>query len=385
MAKDEKNEEQVTVENEPQLPAVKKKKKESETWKRTKVLFRMFLRFTKMFLLFTLGILLLAGIILSIYHNVKLSSEKEYLIMNGIQVEVDGKYLHVVKSEADYSEVTVVFLHGDRTTDDSVALQPIFHELKDRVSYCYVDRAGAGFSDASGGEDRDVDSLIAETRKAVEAAGMKTPYILVPEGTAGIMALRWANRYPDEVKGIFGIGMVYPEQFEGVESGDYIGFGDWLNYVFFKIGGVRLFKGMKPTDPAGIYTEAQMNTRSALINKGAFSKDMYNEDKAMIDGAKLVMEQGWPKDIPIILMYGNPLMEPYISLDEDTKYKLENARQAYPDEDFVAEYYEEQREFFSKKENVEMLEIPGPVRLAIYAPKEIANELLNLVKNISTK
>ena len=384
MDKNDRTEEQPVVESEAPVP-VKPKKKESATWKRAKVLFRIFLRFTKLFLIVSLGILIVAGIILAIVHRAKLSSEKEYLMMNGIQVEVDGKYLHVVKGGPEDSGVTLVFLHGDRTSDDCIALEPLFKELDDKIAYIYVDRAGVGFSDASDGGDRDVDTIIDETRKAVEGAGVKGPYVLVPQGTAGIMAVHWANKYPDEVKGIFGIGMAYAEQFEGMDSGDYLTFGDWFTKFFFSIGGVRLFSGMKPSDPAGIYTEAQMNTRSALINRGAFTSDMYNEDKKMVDAAKLVMSEGWPKDIPIELMYGNPLAEPYISLDEDTKMRLESAQQQYPDEDFVGEYYEEAREFFEKMDNVTIYEIPGPVRLTIYAPKEIAEELLNFVQNKVTQ
>ena len=382
--KNDKTEEQAAVQSEVPAP-VKPKKKESATWKRAKVLLRIFLRFTRLFLIVTLGIVIIAGIILAIVHRAKLSSEKEYLIMNGIQVEVDGRYLHVVKGGPEDSEVTVLFLHGDRTSDDCVALKPLFKELEEKISYCYVDRSGVGFSDESDGGDRDVDTIIEETRKAAEAAGKKGPYVLVPQGTAGIMAIHWANKYSDEVKGIFGIGMAYPEQFEGMEPGDYLTFGDWFTKFFFSIGGVRLFSGMKPSDPAGIYTGTEMNTRSALINRGAFTSDMYNEDKKMVEAAILAMEEGWPKDIPIELMYGNPLEEPYLSLDEDTKSRLESVQQQYPDEDFVGEYYEEVRDFIKDKENVSIKEIPGPVRLTIYAPKEIASELLNFVQNAVTK
>ena len=96
MEKNDKTEEQAAVQSEVPAP-VKPKKKESATWKRAKVLLRIFLRFTRLFLIVTLGIVIIAGIILAIVHRAKLSSEKEYLIMNGIQVEVDGRYLHVVK------------------------------------------------------------------------------------------------------------------------------------------------------------------------------------------------------------------------------------------------------------------------------------------------
>jgi len=361
-----------------------KKKKTSAFWSRVKVTGRVFLHFTKLFLIFTVVILTIAGIVLAIYNNSKKSDEAQYLIMSGKQVEVNGKYLHYVSGGAKDAKVTLVFLHGDRTTDDSVALQPLWKELEDECAYIYVDRSGCGFSDASG-EDRDVASLVEETRTAIEKAGAKAPYILVPEGTAGIMALYWADKWPDEVKGIFGLSMVYPEEFDGMKPGDYCGFGDWITMQLFKIGMARLFGGMKPTDPAGIYTEAQMNTRSALVYKGAFTKDMYNEDKAMVDSAKLVEEMGWPKDIPITVLYGNPIMEPYLSLDEEMKARVDAAKEQYPDEDIEAGYYEDERAFYEKKENVTMVEISGPVRVAIYAPKEIAKEMKSFVEKCGLK
>ena len=369
----------------PALPAKpQKKKKESELWKRAKVTTKLFLHVTKLFFLIVLGLLVLAGIILSIVHAAKKKSESQYLVMKGEQVEVDGRYLHVIKGGPEGADQTLVFLHGDRITDDSVVLQPVFRKIEDQTAYFYVDRSGAGFSDATDGGERDVDSLVEETRKAASAAGVKAPYILVAEGTSGIMALHWAHKYPEEVKGIFGLGFIYPEQFDGVKPGDYVGFGDWITLQFFRIGGVRLFSSMKPTNPAGIFTEDEMNTRSALVNKGAFTKDMYNEDKAMVDGANLAREEGWP-DVPIFLLYGNPLMAPYIVEDEDLLRKLTNAVAANPDEDFVGEFYEEERNFFAQKKNVEMKEISGPVRITIYASDEIAKELLNFVKNVQSK
>ena len=361
-----------------------KKKKTSNFWSRVKVTGRVFLHFTKLFLIFTVVILTIAGIVLAIYNNSKKSDEAQYLIMSGKQVEVDGRYIHYVSGGAKDAKVTLVFLHGDRTTDDSVALQPLWKELEDECAYIYVDRSGCGFSDASD-DDRDVASLVDETRKAIEKAGAKAPYILVPEGTAGIMALYWADKWPDEVKGIFGLSMVYPEEFDGMKPGDYCGFGDWITMQLFKIGMARLFSGMKPTDPAGIYTEAQMNTRNALIFKGAFTKDMYKEDKAMVDSAKLVEEMGWPKDIPITVLYGNPILEPYLSLDEELKARVDAAKEQYPDEDIEAGYYEDERAFYEKKENVTMVEISGPVRIAIYAPKEIAKELKSFVEKCGLK
>ena len=366
------------------LAKLKKKKMGSVFLGRIKELLRMFLKLIVIFFIFIAGLLILGSIILAIVNGIKKNNEKQYLTMKGTQVEVDGRYLHVVTGGKEDAEATLIFIHGNRTADESVVLEPLWQEIESSVRYFYVDRSGFGYSDGVD-DDRDVDALLEETRKAAEKAGMKAPYILVPESTGGLIALHWAARYPEEVSAIFGIGMTYPEQFEGMEEGEYAGFGDWLTKMIFKIGAARLFSGMEPTDPAGIYTEDQMNTRSALIYKGAYTDEMYREDKAMVRSALMVLKEGWPTEIPIYLIHGNPLKEPYINLDENTKAELDQAKEEYPDVDIPAIYYTEQRDFFEGKKNVTFAETDGPVRLAVYAPKEIGAQLLNFVKTAVLK
>lgn len=380
----EESKEEKTVDTEFSVPV--KKKKGEGFWDRLKATVKMFLHFSKLFLIFTLAILVVALLIMGIYHAVKKSGEKEYLVMSGKQVEVDGRYLHVMTGGNPDADVTLIFLHGDRITDNSVVWQPLWKEIEKECRYFYVDRSGVGFSDSSDMDIRDAETLVTEVRKAAEASGMKAPYILVAEGTSGISALYWANKYPDEVKGIFGLGMVYPEQFDDMETGDYIGFADWLALQLFKIGGSRIFGNMSPTNPAGIFTEAQMNTRQALVYSVGFTNDMYKEDKSMVDSAHLVKSQGWPKDVPVYLLYGNPILEPYLSLDENLKAQVDQALANGADiKDVEGSYYKEERDFFEGRENVTLKEIPGPVRVSVYAPKEIGVELKSFVKNCMSK
>ena len=377
---------EVKEEAKPKVYITPQKKKGEGFLDRIKTMLKMFLHFSKLFLIFTLAILLVALLIMGIYHAVKKSGEKEYLVMSGKQVEVDGRYLHVMTGGNPEADVTLVFLHGDRITDNSVVWQPLWKEIEKECRYFYVDRSGAGFSDSSGMDVRDAETLVTEVRSAAEASGMKGPYILVAEGTSGISALYWANKYPGEVKGIFGLGMVYPEQFDDMETGDYIGFADWLALQLFKIGGSRIFGNMSPTNPAGIFTEAQMNTRQALVYSVGFTKDMYKEDKAMVDSAHMVKSMGWPEDVPVYLLYGNPILEPYLSLDENLKAQVDQAVANGADiKDVEASYYKEERDFFKDWKNLTMKEIPGPVRVSVYAPKEIGVELKSFVKDCMSK
>ena len=65
-----------------------------------------------------------------------------------------------------------------------------------------VEKAGYSFSDISD-IDRSIDTILFETREALNKAGIHDQYILFPHSMSGIEALYWANKYPDEVKELY--------------------------------------------------------------------------------------------------------------------------------------------------------------------------------------
>lgn len=51
-------------------------------------------------------------------------------------------------------------------------------------------------------DDRDIDTVLEQTRKALMKSGNKPPYILMPHSISGIEAMYWAQKYPKEIKAI---------------------------------------------------------------------------------------------------------------------------------------------------------------------------------------
>ena len=47
-------------------------------------------------------------------------------------------------------------------------------------------------------EQRDIDTMLSETRMALEKAGIEGPYVLCPHSMSGLEALYWAQKYPEE-------------------------------------------------------------------------------------------------------------------------------------------------------------------------------------------
>lgn len=334
--------------------------------------------FFKIFIVFlvvtaVINIGLLAFIIIN--HKTKSDDDKGFLIPPGQMVEVDGYRIHVLVTGNEESEDTLVFLHSSKIEDDSIALAPLFKELAD-YRLVYVDRSGFGFSDISGTE-RDIDTITEETRKALEACGIDGEYTVVAIGTSGIQAIHWANTYPDEVKNIIGLNMNYPAQFENMTTEEYCGFFDYLMVKFYSIGGQRLMKSLYPENKYGIYTDAQMSVRDALTGMKGYTEDMYNEDLHMVENAKLVNAEGIRKELPMTLIYANPIMEPYVNEDESVHETYITQKEKNPDVDFEGLYNEEIKEYFKEYENVEVIEMSGPARLYTYNPKGLAE----LIKN----
>ena len=71
-----------------------------------------------------------------------------------------------------------------------------------------AEKFGYGFSDIVD-SDRDIDTVLRQTRTALDKAGINGPYVLCPHSMSGIEALYWAQQYPDEVESIVGLDMVF--------------------------------------------------------------------------------------------------------------------------------------------------------------------------------
>jgi pimeloyl-ACP methyl ester carboxylesterase len=325
----------------------------------------------------TIGIVILVAY----SNNKKLSvQEAEYLVPPGEMVEVNGHQIHVMHQGDTEAEHTLVFLHSNKTIDDSIVLQPLFDGLTD-YDLIYVDRSGVGFSedyDAS----KDIDSMLEETRSAVKAVDNNTSYILVATKSAGVEAIYWAHKYPDEVEAIVGLEMYFPDQYSEVDDDEYSGIGNKLLVKLASIGANRYATDIYPTNDFSIYTEKQMNIRNVLTSNRLYTQGMYNEDAALVKNAKQVMEYGWPEDVPMYLLYANPFMDPYLHEDSDMLDLYNEVAEQGEEYDCVTSYNDYYRTYLDAYENVTMEEISGPERLVTYNPTTIAEKIKSYIETM---
>lgn len=113
------------------------------------------------------------------------------------RVDVGGRKIHLHCSGA--GAVTVVF---DAPSGEAAwiwfKVQP---EVARRTRACTYDRAGLGFSDPAPRPNTS-DNAVDDLHKALGAAGIKPPYLLVGNSLGGGNAQVYAYHYPEQVKGL---------------------------------------------------------------------------------------------------------------------------------------------------------------------------------------
>ncbi|WP_241209453.1 alpha/beta hydrolase, partial [Streptococcus sp. DD11] len=159
-------------------------------------------------LVWLLGLLALALLAIFLYHRFQIAQESRLIQKPfGQLVEVDGKKLNVYT--AGKGDKTLVFLSGLGTNSPVLDFKALYSRLEEDYRIVVVEPLGYGYSD-DGDDDRSLDKQLSQTRKALKAAKISGPYVLVPHSIGGLEAIHWANRYPSEVEAIVGLDMTMP-------------------------------------------------------------------------------------------------------------------------------------------------------------------------------
>lgn len=233
-------------------------------------------------------------------HKIRLHREAELLTPPGQLVEVDGHRMSIY-TEGD-GETTLVFLSGGGTCSPILDFKSLYSLLSGQYRIAVVEKFGYGFSDVVD-KDRDVDSILEDTRAALAAAGIEAPYVLCPHSMSGLEALYWAQKYPDEVSAVIGLDMSVPRYYSDMK----------INMPFMRIasfaaraGVTRLIPGISESDAIkyGSLSEKEKEIYRAVFYSRTATVTMLNEMEAVKENAGKVEAMGIPQ-IPMLLFLSN--------------------------------------------------------------------------------
>lgn len=237
----------------------------------------------KIFLII-LGIL--AAVLLAVYvnHRICLAKEQELLAPIGKMVEMDGHQMSVyVEGSGDQ---TLVFMSGGGTCSPILDFKSLYSKLSDEYRIVVVEKFGYGFSDVID-EERNIDTILENTRTALQEAGIEGPYVLCPHSMSGLEALYWAQNYPEEISAIIGLDMAVPGYYESMNINiPVMKVAEWAA----RAGITRLIPGISESDAIkyGTLTEQEKEIYRAVFFNRTATTTMINECKAVKENAKKV-------------------------------------------------------------------------------------------------
>ncbi|MFJ7733167.1 alpha/beta fold hydrolase [Lysinibacillus sp. NPDC097231] len=274
----------------------------------------MIKRIVKVFIVFIVIFLLIITASFFI-HQMQLSKEDKLFIPTGKMLEVNGHQIHVYIEGK--GEETLVFMSGGGTSSPVLDFKSLYSLLSDKYRIVVVEKAGYGFSDITD-SDRDIDTILRETREALLKSGVEGPYILFPHSMSGIEALYWAEVHPDEVKAIVGLDMAVPTAYEDYDINMSM---IYLSSLAAKIGVTRWIPGLSESDAMkyGNLTKQEKELSKVIFYRRTVTKNMINEVKQIKANAEKVGAAGIP-NVPMLMFSSNGQGTGW---DEDTWHELQ--------------------------------------------------------------
>ena len=250
--------------------------------------------------LITLGFIIIFLLAVYINHRIQLNKESKLLTPLGQIIDVDGHNMSIY-TEGTGSK-TIVFMSGGGTCSPILDFKSLYSLLSDEYKVVVVEKFGYGFSDVVN-KERDISSILEDTRTALKSAGIEAPYILCPHSMSGIEALYWAQQYPEEVSVIVGLDMAVPKAYE-----DYN-----INIPMLKlsqfaanVGITRILPGVAESDAIkyGTLSDEEKDIYRAIFYSRTATTTMMNEVGSVKENAKIVEEGGIPQ-VPMLLFVSN--------------------------------------------------------------------------------
>lgn len=250
-------------------------------------------------------IILMLLLIGGIWQNLMMRREAQLLLPKGKLYTINSHNMHLYGVGKGNS--TIVFVAGSGTPSaftDFYYLQNKLQQYARTVSY---DRPGFGWSEKTD-IPRTIDTIVEELHELLNKANESAPYIFVGHSLASLEVIRFAQKYPDEVKGIILLDGGSPEYYSNEsELKSYL-----LNRL---IAGLRVTGVTRALGNVGVLLPfAGENLRYDLIPDEIKELDIsmyYNHIgeynnlsfiKNMNENAQTVMNEGYLKDIPLLIL-----------------------------------------------------------------------------------
>ena len=210
---------------------------------------------------------------------------KKTLKCNGEMITINGHKIHIY-TQGNKNAPAIVFMSGHCTVAPVYDFKVLYEKLLHNFRVIVIEKFGYGYSDICD-SPCDIDTLVSIQRQALATLGETGPYILAPHSMSGLEAIRWKQKFPDEVRAIVGMDMATP-----------LSFSVWSEEDIKK--SVRLMRAVRKLKLASILssvstlslTENEIEQHKLLKKRNAFNICCINEAVEVLNNARVVGEDG---------------------------------------------------------------------------------------------
>ena len=253
-------------------------------------------------------------------------------------VVVNDHKMHVFKA-GDTDKPKLVFMSGSGTVSPVYDFRILYEKLIPDFRIIVIEKFGYGYSDLYEGPC-DIDSLVSFQRQALDKAGEKGPFILLPHSMSGLEAIRWAQQYPEEVDAIVGLDMATPLTYKEWSPGQVA-------------SRIRFMKRMRKLNDHGLLFWLPLNTRGldkdevkklrSLQKRNAMNNCYIHEAEAVIKNAEVVEAAG-TIGCPVLMFVSDGRQVSSNWIDNEKRFAdLVNAETVFLSCGHYIHYYESDR------------------------------------------
>ena len=210
---------------------------------------------------------------------------KTALQCNGKLVPINGHNIHVYV-QGEKTAPAIVFMAGHCTIAPVYDFKVLYEKLLPEFKVIVIEKYGYGYSDICQ-SPCDIDTLVSLQRQALSAVGETGPYILASHSMSGLEAIRWKQKFPDEVSAIIGIDMATPLSFSVWTEADR----DKTIRLMRVLRSLRVGRFLVSLNNRSL-TEDEIIQHELLKKRNPFNICCINEAKDVLNNAKTVGEDG---------------------------------------------------------------------------------------------
>ncbi len=195
--------------------------------------------------------------------------------------------------EKGSGDKTVIFMSGSGVSSVYTDMYSLWNKVSESSKVFMYDRFGMGKSSLTK-KSRDIDTMVEEFNIVLEQTHQEPPYIIVAHSMSSLQAIRFAQKYPEQVEGLIlndGASPSFCEEFE-----------DPMSSRVYQLKGIRklgLLRLLLHSDKVKEQFKSKQEIpkdieelQTGLVLKNLWNKTMINEREYLQKNGKVVSDGG---------------------------------------------------------------------------------------------